>query len=102
MFHFNGSPYGYYQEQALPPGKYMYSPQFPQMMQQLSPVYMIPTEPVFVDHLMMQLNKPITVVTVAETLAGTLTGVAVDHLQLTINDVDHHIRYQHIIYFKEE
>ncbi|UFU01108.1 hypothetical protein KO561_09300 [Radiobacillus kanasensis] len=46
----------------LPPGYYMYSTNFPSMMNQISPTYTIPTKPVYVDHLLMYLNKTIQVV----------------------------------------
>jgi putative effector of murein hydrolase len=85
----------------LPPGYYFYSNQFPAMMSTLSPTYTIVAVPVFMNHLMQQNGKNITVVTVNGTLEGLLSGIAVDHLQLTVNGVNHHIRYPHIVYFKE-
>ncbi|MEM1504851.1 DUF2642 domain-containing protein [Domibacillus sp. 8LH] len=87
------------QHSLLPPGHYLYSPQFPAIMQQLSPVYTVTAEPVFLDHLLMHSGKTIQVDTTGGLLTGKLTGVAIDHLQLTINDVHHHIRYPHIISF---
>jgi len=86
-------------QQALPPGQYMYSKQFPQIMQQLSPTYTVPAEPVFLDHLLMNIGKTIQIKTIDESLEGILTGVAIDHLQLTVGDLNYHIRLAHIIYF---
>ncbi|WP_050182826.1 DUF2642 domain-containing protein [Domibacillus robiginosus] len=85
----------------LPPGQYLYSPQFPSIMQHLSPVYTVQAEPVFLDHLLMHSGKTIQVVTTGGLLTGKLTGVAIDHLQLTIDNVHHHIRYPHIISFNK-
>ena len=84
---------------ALPPGQYKYSNHFPDIMQQLSPAYTVATEPVFLDHLLMNIGKTIRVVTIGESLEGKLTGVAIDHIQLTIGNENYHIRLQHIIYF---
>lgn len=64
----------------LPPGQYMYSNYFPTIMKQLSPAYYIPTEPGFLDHLLMNLGKTIRVVIINDSLEGKLTGVAIDHL----------------------
>jgi hypothetical protein len=90
-----------YRNQALatPPGKYVYSSNFPLMMQQLSPSYMISTEPVFMEHLLINLGKTIKVVTTHGQLEGKITGVAIDHVQLTIGDFNYHIRFPNIIYF---
>lgn len=93
-------PRGFLQT-SLPPGDYVYSHQFVQNMNAMSPNYSIIIEPVFFDHLMMHKNKRIKVVTLNETLEGILTGIAIDHLQLTINGENYHIRYQHITYFKK-
>ncbi len=84
----------------LPPGKYVYSSHFPAMMKQLSPTYNVPTEPVFMEHLLMQMGKKIRVVTIhGQQLDGKVTGVAIDHLQLTIGDLNYHIKFASIIYF---
>ncbi|MBO0997561.1 DUF2642 domain-containing protein [Bacillus sp. SD075] len=91
-------PYEPYRE-TLPPGQYAYTSGFPAMMRNLSPTYTIPTEPVFLDHLLMNLEKTIIVVTTNGTLEGKLTGVAIDHIQLTVRNLNHHIRYQHIVYY---
>lgn len=93
-------PYGS-QDNVLPPGHYAYTSNFPQTMKTLSPTFTIPTEPVFFDHLMMNLGKTITIVTMKESLKGKLTGVAIDHLQLSIGDLKYHIRYPQITYFIE-
>jgi len=76
-------PYGN-QDTVLPPGHYAYTNNFPQTMKTLSLTYTIPTEPVCLDHLLMNLGKTITVVTMKESLKGKLTGVAIDYLQLSI------------------
>lgn len=83
----------------LPPGKYIYSSNFPSVMKQLSPIYTIPIKPVYFDHLLLHLNKNILVVTLNGPLEGELTGVAIDHLQLTIGDYNYHINYSNITYF---
>lgn len=69
-------------------------------MKTLSPTYTIPTEPVFFDHL-SNLGKTITIVTMKESLKGKISGVAIDHLQLSIGDLKYHIRYPQITYFIE-
>ncbi|MCY9141750.1 YuzF family protein [Peribacillus frigoritolerans] len=50
---------------------------------------------------MMNLGKTITIVTMKESFKGKLTGVAIDHLQLSIGDLKYHIRYPQITYFIE-
>ncbi|OCA92842.1 DUF2642 domain-containing protein [Pseudobacillus wudalianchiensis] len=85
----------------FPPGQYSYSSTFPSIMQSLSPSYTIQAEPVFLDHLLTYVGENIHVATVNESLEGTLTSVAIDHLQLTVDDVNYHIRYPHIIYFRK-
>ncbi|MDL4842373.1 DUF2642 domain-containing protein [Aquibacillus rhizosphaerae] len=88
-----------HQQTPLPPGKYVYSNNFPAVMEQIAPIYTIPTKPVFFDHLMMHLDKTIRVITLNGPLEGTLTGVAIDHLQLTIGDYNYHVHYPNITYF---
>jgi hypothetical protein len=85
----------------LPPGKYVYSPQLQTTLNQTTPTYWVTMEPIFFDHLMLHLNKKVRIVTVTEALEGTITGVAIDHVQLTIDDIDYHIRFEHIIYFRK-
>ncbi|MEB1808601.1 MAG: YuzF family protein [Bacillaceae bacterium] len=92
--------YSNYRNQVLPPGYYIHSNQLKETMKATQPTYSINFEPIFFDHLMLHLNERLQVTTINEKLVGELTGVAVDHLQLTINDVDYHIRYEHIIYFR--
>lgn len=84
---------------ALPPGKYVFSNQFQNTMNQLAPIYTIPTKPVYFDHLLLHLNKTIEVVTTSGPLKGELSGVAIDHLQLTIDDFNYHINYNNVTYF---
>ncbi|WP_285767397.1 DUF2642 domain-containing protein [Peribacillus sp. SI8-4] len=93
-----GFPHDSYRE-ILPPGQYAYSSGFPAMMKNLSPTYTIAAEPVFLDHLLMNVEKTIVVATTIGPLEGKLTGVAIDHIQLTVGNVNHHIRYQHIVYY---
>jgi hypothetical protein len=85
----------------LPPGQYIYSPYLPQVMQSITPAYNILFEPILFDHFMQHMGKKLHLLTVGGPLEGILTGVAVDHVQLTIQGVGHHIRNQHIIFFKE-
>ncbi|WP_169908248.1 DUF2642 domain-containing protein [Metabacillus halosaccharovorans] len=48
----------------------------------------------------MQMGKKIRVVTIhGQQLDGKVTGVAIDHLQLTIGDLNYHIKFASIIYF---
>ena len=89
----------YYSNQALPPGYYKYSNHFPKSIKQLSPIYTVPTEPVFMDHLVMNIDKKIQVTTISGTLEGILSGVAIDHIQLNDGPKNYHIRMQHITYF---
>ncbi|TRZ38896.1 DUF2642 domain-containing protein [Niallia circulans] len=86
-------------QSLLPPGHYKYSQQFPNIIQQLSPSYTVSTEPVFLDHLLMNIEKNIRIVTTMGTLDGILSGVAIDHIQLTVGKAHYHIRYPHIVYF---
>ncbi|WP_375088487.1 hypothetical protein [Peribacillus sp. RS7] len=69
-------------------------------MKSSSPTYTIPTEPVFFDHLLMNLGKTITAVPINESLKGKLTGVA-NHQQLSIGDLKHHIGFPQVSYFIE-
>ena len=94
-------PYHQRSDVSLPPGKYVHSTQLQTTMNTTSPTYWVTMEPIFFDHLLLHLNKDIRVVTAGESLEGTLTGVAIDHLQLTINGVNYHIRLPHIIYFRK-
>lgn len=83
----------------VPPGQYGYSSALPPIMQALTPSYVVAAEPVFMDHLLMHVDSDIVIQTVRETLKGRLAGVAIDHLQLNVNGVPHHIRFEHIVYF---
>ncbi|OAS83031.1 DUF2642 domain-containing protein [Metabacillus sp. KUDC1714] len=46
-------------------------------------------------------NKKIKVVLVNGSLEGMLTGVAIDHLQLTIDGENYYVRYPQVVYFKK-
>ncbi|MCI3923672.1 YuzF family protein [Paenibacillus sp. TRM 82003] len=70
-------------------------------MNAIAPTYVTKAEPVFLDHLLMQVDQEIAVQTVRETLKGRLAGVAIDHLQLNVNGVPHHIRLEHVVYFSK-
>lgn len=85
----------------LPPGQYKYTQQLPMMMNDVSPSYNIPTEPVFLNHLLMHLNKKVRIVTIVATLEGVVSGVAIDHVQLTIDGVNYHVRFDNIVYFRK-
>lgn len=92
--------YRQHQHQSeLPPGYYIHSDQLPNTMKATRPTYWVNFEPIFFDHLMLHLNKKLKVKTVNETLVGVLTGVAVDHFQLTVDSVDYHIRNEQTIHF---
>ena len=95
------NPYSQRSDVPLPPGKYVHSTQLQTTMNTTSPTYSVTMEPIFFDHLLLHLNKDIRVVTASESLEGTLTGVAIDHLQLTTNSVNYHIRFPHIVYFRK-
>lgn len=86
-------------QSALPPGYYIHSDQLVDTLQVTKPIYSVNFEPIFFDHLMLHLNKKLKVQTINETLVGELTGVAVDHFQLTIDGVDYHIRNEHTVHF---
>lgn len=90
----------YFNDQLIPPGYYIHSSKLLNTMKVTDPTYSIKLEPIFFDHLMLHLNKKLLIKTINEKLEGTLTGVAVDHLQLTIEGIDYHIRYDHVIYFR--
>lgn len=83
----------------LPPGQYPYSPALPQIMNALAPSYVIPAEPVFMDHLLMHVDQNVRIQTITGPLVGKLAGVAVDHLQVNVDGVAHHVRFAHITYF---
>ncbi|MRH42749.1 DUF2642 domain-containing protein [Aquibacillus halophilus] len=89
------------ESESLPPGVYVYTSELPEMMEKNQPSYSINLEPVWLNHLLMHLNKDLQVVTVSGTLEGKLTGAAVDHLQLTVQGIDYHIRYPHVVYFRK-
>lgn len=79
----------------------MYSNLLPHTMMTTSPAYTIKMEPIFFDHLLLHLNKKVKVVLVNGSLEGMLTGVAIDHLQLTIDGENYHVRYPQVVYFKK-
>lgn len=68
----------------------------PQSMQ-----YMTSLDPVFVDHIGRHKGLSVSIMTTAGLLSGVLSGIAVDHIQLTLegNRVVH-IRIAQIVYFE--
>ena len=93
--------HSYSTRSSLPPGYYMHSQMLHQTMNTTLPTYTIQMEPIFFDHLLLHLNKKIQVVLINGTLEGILTGVAIDHLQLTIDGENYHVRYPNVMYFKK-
>ncbi|WP_459965549.1 DUF2642 domain-containing protein [Paenibacillus sp. JCM 10914] len=58
-------------------------------------------EPVFMDHLLRHKGQKVMIDTTAGKLEGILTGVVVDHCQLTIGENKAlHIRFAEIVYFE--
>jgi hypothetical protein len=100
LYHQNYSNVPLPNTHGIPPGYYMYSNQLIKTMNITQPNYWVRFEPIFFHHLMLHLNKKLIVKTINETLEGILNGVAVDHLQLNINNVDYHIRIEHVIHFR--
>ncbi|MDK8638827.1 DUF2642 domain-containing protein [Niallia taxi] len=47
----------------------------------------------------MIIEKNIRIVTTNGTFDGILSGVAIDHIQLTVGEAHYHIRIPHIVYF---
>ena len=78
------------------------SDQLPMMQLTLTPHHMINAEPVFLEHLLVRLGKTIQIVTFNGTMEGVLTGVSKDHLQLSIGEEYHHIRFKQVIYYKKD
>ncbi|MDY0405028.1 DUF2642 domain-containing protein [Virgibacillus sp. 179-BFC.A HS] len=63
--------------------------------------YITPIDPVYIDHLSRHVGHDIVVGTSAGEFSGKLSGVAVDHIQLNIeNGKALHIRIAEIIYFE--
>lgn len=93
--------YDRYETRIPSTGHYSHISNFKDTVKSSSPTYTIPTKPVFFDHLLMNLGKTITAVPINESLKGKLTGVAIDHQQLSIGDLKHHIGFPQITYFIE-
>lgn len=62
--------------------------------------YVTPLDPVFVQHISRHQDQPISVMTTAGFIKGILAGVAVDHIQINLEDRSVHIRISHIVYFE--
>lgn len=63
--------------------------------------YIALVEPMFMDHLLKHKGAKITVVTTAGKVEGILSGVAADHIQLTVGDNKAlHIRLAQVVYFE--
>ncbi|MFF2886582.1 DUF2642 domain-containing protein [Paenibacillus sp. NPDC057967] len=68
----------------------------PQAMQ-----YVTSLDPVYVDHLGRHKGLAVSIMTTAGLLSGVLSGIAVDHIQLTLdNNRAVHIRIAQIVYFE--
>lgn len=62
--------------------------------------YVTLVEPTFIEHLMKHKGKKIVVTTTAGKLEGILSGIAVDHLQLTLDGKAAHVRIAQTVYFE--
>ncbi|RJE87807.1 DUF2642 domain-containing protein [Paenibacillus sp. 1011MAR3C5] len=68
----------------------------PQAMQ-----YVTSLDPVFVDHIGRHKGQAVSIMTTAGLLSGELSGIAVDHIQLTLeSNRAVHIRMAQIVYFE--
>lgn len=62
--------------------------------------YMTQLDPVFVQHLSRHQGQRMALMTTAGRIEGVNAGVAVDHIQLNVEDRSLHIRLSQIIYFE--
>ncbi|WP_145040429.1 DUF2642 domain-containing protein [Paenibacillus sp. Y412MC10] len=90
---------GYY---AYPPPQPLlpyYAPRTPANPQPAH--YAALVEPAFIDHLLRHKGAKMVIMTTAGKVEGILSGVAVDHLQLTIGDNKAlHLRLAEVVYFE--
>lgn len=82
--------------QPIPP---YYAPRTPAIPQPMH--YATLVEPVFIDHLLRHKGAKVVIMTTAGKVEGILSGVVVDHVQLTIGDNKAlHIRMAEVVYFE--
>ncbi|MGG6310341.1 DUF2642 domain-containing protein [Paenibacillus macerans] len=62
--------------------------------------YVTRLDPVFVDHLSRHKGRPISLMTTAGKLEGILSGIAIDHVQLSMDHKAIHVRIAQIVYFE--
>ncbi|WP_110926858.1 DUF2642 domain-containing protein [Bacillus massiliglaciei] len=62
--------------------------------------YITQLDPVFVQHLSRHQGQKMAVMTTVGRIEGILAGVAVDHIQINLEDRSLHIRIPHIVYFE--
>lgn len=63
--------------------------------------YVTFVEPTFMEHLLKHKGTKMTVVTTAGKVEGILSGIAADHIQLTVGDNKAlHIRLAQVVYFE--
>jgi hypothetical protein len=78
-----------------------YSPVYPIPVVPQPSQYVTPLDPVYIDHLSRHKGQKITVMTTAGKLEGVLTGIAVDHIQVSISEERAlHIRIAEIVFFE--
>lgn len=65
-----------------------------------SSAYMTPLDPVFVQHISRHQGQRLAVMTTVGRIEGVLAGVAVDHIQINVEDRSLHIRIAQIVYFE--
>ncbi|MGE7828464.1 DUF2642 domain-containing protein [Paenibacillus sp. NPDC093718] len=88
--------YAYPPPQPIPPN---YAPRTPAIPQPAH--YTALVEPVFIEHLLRHKGAKVVIMTTAGKVDGILSGVAVDHLQLTVGDNKAlHIRLAEVVYFE--
>ncbi|ANE48827.1 hypothetical protein SY83_09835 [Paenibacillus swuensis] len=63
-------------------------------------VYVTDLDPVFVQHMSRHQGQPFAVMTTVGRIEGILAGVAVDHIQINLDDRSVHIRIAQIVYFE--
>lgn len=62
--------------------------------------YSTSLDPVFIQHISRHQGQKIAIVTTAGRVEGEVAGVAVDHVQLNLEDRSLHIRISQIIWFE--
>lgn len=88
--------YAYPPPHPIPPN---YAPRTPAIPQPAH--YATLVEPAFIEHLLRHKGAKVVIMTTAGKVDGILSGVAVDHLQLTVGDHKAlHIRLAEVVYFE--